>query len=237
MNTPKNFIYFVAGPLRRTHRRLTTARTPLSPRLVSESFCAHSNSGHGFTLIETLVAISLLTIAIVAPMSLTAQSLASAYYARDQITAFYLAQEAIEAIRSVRDGNILKVSQGDTVDLLDTIPAVNGDPFTVDTRNNAMALCDSTNGCPPLQTDGTFYGYFNNPPQNPPPQGSGWSNTNFTRTVTACFMQADGTCNGTASDEVKIVVHVDWITGGFKTRTFQISDNLYRWVNDGSGAQ
>ena len=47
----------------------------------------------GFTLIETLVAISLLMVAIVAPMSLTARSLATAYYARDQITAFHLAQK------------------------------------------------------------------------------------------------------------------------------------------------
>ena len=49
----------------------------------------------GFTLIETLVAVSLLTVAIVAPMTLTARSLSAAYYARDQITAFHLAQEAI----------------------------------------------------------------------------------------------------------------------------------------------
>src|SRR3989338_11299272 len=42
-------------------------------------------ASRGFTLIETMVAIALLTISIVAPMSLTTQSLASAYYARDQI--------------------------------------------------------------------------------------------------------------------------------------------------------
>src|SRR3989338_949042 len=65
----------------------------------------------GFTLIETLVAISLLTIAIIAPMALTAQSLATAYYARDQITAFYMAQEAIEGVRALRDGQILLISQ------------------------------------------------------------------------------------------------------------------------------
>ena len=63
----------------------------------------------GFTLIETLVAISLLSVSIVAPMALASQSLAAAYYARDQITAYHLAQEAIEAMRSIRDRQILKL--------------------------------------------------------------------------------------------------------------------------------
>ena len=64
---------------------------------------SHQKTSRGFTLIETLVAVSLLAVVIVAPMSLTTQSLSSAYYARDQMTAFHLAQEAIESVRSVRD--------------------------------------------------------------------------------------------------------------------------------------
>src|SRR5258708_2821268 len=76
----------------------------------------------GFTLLETMVAVTLLAVAIVAPMQLTAQSLASAYYARDEVTAFYLAQEGIEAVRNVRDNNILLDSQGgSTVNLLNGI--------------------------------------------------------------------------------------------------------------------
>src|SRR3972149_102217 len=70
-----------------------------------------SNLSRGFTLIETLVAISLLSIAIVAPMSLTSQSLTAAYYARDQVTAFNLAQEGLEAVRAFRDGQVLQISQ------------------------------------------------------------------------------------------------------------------------------
>ena len=175
----------------------------------------------GFTLIETLVAISLLTVAIVAPMTLTSKSLASAYYARDQITASYLAQEAIEAVRSVRDGNILLNSQGITTDLLAGIPSTNDDAFTIDTRNNAMALCPS-NGCPPLETDGNFYGEGGG--------ASGWATTQFTRSVRATLV-------GSGIDEVKITVVITWKTGAFQQRSFSISEDLYRWVNDGSGAQ
>ena len=67
-------------------------------------------ASRGMTLIETLVAISILAVAIVAPMTLTMQSLSSAYYARDQVVASNLAQEAIESVRAVRDGNILRIA-------------------------------------------------------------------------------------------------------------------------------
>ncbi len=62
----------------------------------------------GFTLIETLVAISILTIALTGPLAIIAQALRSSYYSRDEITAYYLAQEAIEYIRNKRDANGLK---------------------------------------------------------------------------------------------------------------------------------
>ena len=92
----------------------------------------------------------------------------------------------------------------------------------MDRSTDHKAACSGT--CPPLQTDTSqgatfkFYGY-----------NAGWTNTNFTRTVTAQFIP--GTIN-----EVKITVRIDWISGGFQARTFQISDNLYRWINDGSGS-
>ena len=186
----------------------------------------------GFTLIETLVAITLLTVAIVAPMALAAQSLAAAYYARDQITAFFLAQEAIEAVRSVRDAQILEIAQtagSEGVDLFGSVPL--NAPFTVDAgevaANQAISTCDTT--CPPLQTNGDLYGYYDNPPSNPPPPDSGWQNSNFTRTVRAAYVDGD-------QDEIRLTVTVAWKTGAFQERSFSISENLYRWVNDGSGA-
>lgn len=71
-------------------------------------------SVRGFTLIETLVAISILVLALTGPLTIISQALRSAYYSRDQIVAFYLAQEAVEYIRNVRDENSLKT--GATVD-------------------------------------------------------------------------------------------------------------------------
>ena len=88
----------------------------------------------GFTLVETLVAISFLSVAIVAPMTLVSLSLAGAVQARDTITAYNLAQEGIEAVRAIRDGSIIhnaRLSQtGTPRDILADIPQT--EPFTVD---------------------------------------------------------------------------------------------------------
>ncbi len=62
----------------------------------------------GFTLLETLVAISILIVAITAPLAIIAQALRSSYYARDQVTAYYLAQEAVEFLRNKRDNTGLQ---------------------------------------------------------------------------------------------------------------------------------
>lgn len=65
------------------------------------------NQKNGFTIMETLVAIALLLLAITGPMVFSQTGLRAAFHARDQITAFYLAQDAIEFIKNSRDHNIL----------------------------------------------------------------------------------------------------------------------------------
>ncbi len=61
----------------------------------------------GFTLVETLVAISILLVVIIGPMTIAQKGIQNAYFAREQVTAVFLAQEAIEAIRELRDADAL----------------------------------------------------------------------------------------------------------------------------------
>jgi Tfp pilus assembly protein PilV len=60
-----------------------------------------------FTLVETLVAIALMSITIVGPFQIVQGVLQSSYIARDQLIAAALAQEGMEYVRNVRDSNFI----------------------------------------------------------------------------------------------------------------------------------
>jgi Tfp pilus assembly protein PilV len=200
----------------------------------------------GFTLIETMVAISLLMVALIAPMSLAAQSLTAAYYARNQITAFYLAQEGIEIVRSVRDANIIAIAEGNSsVNIFNNIPygtnSTNAPLFTVDALQVASGALDTceAGGCPPLQTNGSVYGY--SPGCEPASGGSwgtvdcgtqgAWTDTTFVRTVRAYLL------NPSDPDELRVSVTVSWKQGSFQTQSFTINEDLYRWIAGGGSVQ
>lgn len=59
----------------------------------------------GFTLIESLVALSILMVVLTASLSGVSRSLSDASDIRDRITATYLNQDALEFLRMVRDTN------------------------------------------------------------------------------------------------------------------------------------
>lgn len=62
---------------------------------------------NGFSLVETLVAISILLIVIVGPMTISSQSAKSASFASEQVQAFFLAQEGLELAQKARDELLL----------------------------------------------------------------------------------------------------------------------------------
>lgn len=62
----------------------------------------------GFTLLETLVAVSLLMMAIIGPLTIAQKSVKTATYTKNRTTAYYLAQDALEYLRNVRDTGSLR---------------------------------------------------------------------------------------------------------------------------------
>lgn len=57
----------------------------------------------GYSLVEVMVAISILMISIIGPMTIAVKSYQSAQYSRQQNTAFFLAQEGITAVNTLRN--------------------------------------------------------------------------------------------------------------------------------------
>ncbi len=62
----------------------------------------------GFSLVETLVAVSILLIVITGPMSISMRTAKSASFASEQVQAFFLAQEGLELVEMARDEYLLR---------------------------------------------------------------------------------------------------------------------------------
>lgn len=67
----------------------------------------NSKDMRGFTLVETLVAITVVVTAMVGPLYAVQQSLNASRTAREQLIASSLAQEGVEYVRGLRDSNYL----------------------------------------------------------------------------------------------------------------------------------
>ena len=64
-------------------------------------------SPKGFTLVETLVALSILLVAIAAVFSVAQIGLGSLSTVRNRITGMYLAEEAMDGVKNIKDSNLL----------------------------------------------------------------------------------------------------------------------------------
>ncbi|PIT96853.1 hypothetical protein COT82_00920 [Candidatus Campbellbacteria bacterium CG10_big_fil_rev_8_21_14_0_10_35_52] len=165
----------------------------------------------GFTMIESLVAISVLAMSIIGPMTIASKSLSSAMFSRDQITAFYLAQEAVEFVRNARDENNI---QGNENWLDGDINICrNGNVCTIDiieTLGNQIKQCiGGTGSCPVLKYDDNinFYTYKSG------------ADSKFTREIQLTEIN---------NREEEIKVTLSWETG-FLNKNFVVKENIFDW--------
>ncbi|MEX0919322.1 MAG: prepilin-type N-terminal cleavage/methylation domain-containing protein [Parcubacteria group bacterium] len=171
------------------------------------------NKQKGFTLVESLVAISILVMAITGATSAIQSGISSYIFSKDQIIAFYLAQEGFEQIRNIRDENSLSDRHwlaGLAEDSDD--PCYFGEACYVDPVNSTQAIrCELGPGqCPVLRQDDTngFFGY-----------DVSWSPTIFTRDITLSSVD---------DDELTITVEVTW-SKGIVSRSFTAKENIMNW--------
>ncbi|HTH93308.1 MAG TPA: hypothetical protein VL576_02410 [Candidatus Paceibacterota bacterium] len=171
---------------------------------------SHCEASGGFTLIETLIAIFILTLTVGGLLTLAAGGYFSVRYARNQIVADNLIQESLEYIRNTRDG-AAQAGSGfwqtwqNQYTSCQTSSGCIIDPYTT-TANAHVQACPSS-GCPAITfwPSVGFYGYKTHSYANIGQGGSSPYDTSYIRTVT---MKA-----GSNPDEVVVTASMTWFNG------------------------
>ncbi len=170
----------------------------------------------GFTIIEAMVAIFILSVSVATMLGITASSAASARYANNEITANYLLQEAVDSIRNTRDTMVFQRkatwtdflnrygSSGKSKCFADSGCILLIEKFdpTNSRGGDDIEGCDNTGVCPNFLYDDdptnekTFYNYSSS---------TGYL-SEFKRTVNMVV-------DTTNPDQLNITVKVEWYNG------------------------
>ena len=94
-------------------------------------------NNQGFTLIETLMAISIFSLSTLGLLVILGKGISDTTYTKKKIIAGYLAQEGIEYIRNMRD----------TFVLYDSVDSPTGWNKFSTSLTSGTALCNTSNGC------------------------------------------------------------------------------------------
>lgn len=73
--------------------------------MINKILKQNNTASEGFTIIETLVAIAILMISIAGPLTIAQKGLTASVYAKDQIVASFLAQDAMEFIKNEKSNS------------------------------------------------------------------------------------------------------------------------------------
>ncbi len=166
-----------------------------------------------FTLVETLVAISIFSMSLLGLMSILASGITSTTYAKQKTVASYLAQEGIEYVRNMRDTSVLYSATGQIgwdsfKTKLSSCVLGNECGFVKPVVPFNVSLCTALNQCKLYVNNGGY------------DTVSSGTNSGFVRKVWMTTINAD---------EVRIFSKVSWTQGsGNYDTTF--SEDLFNWV-------
>jgi len=169
-------------------------------------FILSKKKKQGFTMIEMIAAIFMVSVGIAAVFSLVIQSTSYVDLATYRLTAIYLAQEGVEVARNIRDSNILKMGRTGIGDWDDNF-SLGSDYYNFDYRSQAIPDNTNCSGKNYLQISGGFYVCSSN------------ASAQFQRKIRL---------NQLSSDKIEVVVNVFWTDKG-KTNGVSVSEIIYKW--------
>ena len=172
----------------------------------------------GFTILEVIVAIFVLTVAVGGSFVLIQQTLVAASLNQSKLTAHYLAQEGIEIVRNIRDTNWLE-QRYDPNFFWDTdiipLELLLGESRDCIADYNDGGLSNFIEGNPlNLDADG-FYSYASG---NPTP---------FERKITITKLDLPRTSYPN-DYKLRVKVRVEWSERG-RDHWVEASEDLYNW--------
>ncbi len=174
----------------------------------------------GFTLIEAIVAIGVISVGFVGALVILSKSASQAGFLRERIIASHLAAEGIEVIRNIRDTNWLKLSQPDWLSGLiepKDAPVDTNVTGIVNYNSGSVTIeADSSRWCLSYGLDNGFYKYKHSYP----------CNTVFKRHIV--LTKKSEIISGQSISFLEVQSIVDWQEKGL-TKTIQVIDHLYDW--------
>ncbi len=169
----------------------------------------------GFTLLETLVAVGIFTVSILALLSVLSQGITSTNFSKKKIIATYLAQEGIEYVRNIRDTTVTSATSASTgwASFMTTVSAACGSAAGCYLPSfNSVLPCTTVCAALSYDEDTGIYGYTS----------TSGVDSGYVRTITYEPIAGD-------DNEVKINSKVTWMQGsGSYSVTF--SDHLFNWI-------
>lgn len=162
-------------------------------------------SNKGFTLLEMILAIAIITIGALGVFGSAARYSKLTQKERENLVAAYLCQEGIETVKNIRDTNWIESAASWKDGLTSCSAGCQGD-FEDNQTLSAFSATDF------LYIDGAtgLYQYIASPDSND-------TKTSYTRKITIVE---------SGSDELQITVDVYW--GG---NTMTVKENIYDWKN------